>query len=87
MLALLLAAQDPWVGPDKALHLGVSYIAYSAARTLGAERGEAAGLTLTLGLSKELWDLSGRGQPSWKDLLWDLVGVGLGLAVEQLAER
>jgi len=82
VLALLLAAEDPWVGPDKALHLGASYIAYSAARTLGAERGEAAGITLTLGVSKELWDLTGRGTPSWRDLLWDLAGLSLGVAAE-----
>ena len=41
------------------------------------------GLSLAVGASKELFDLAGFGDPSWKDLTWDVVGtaVGVGIAV------
>jgi hypothetical protein len=50
-----------------------------------------AGLALSAGVAKELWDLSGHGDPSWKDLAWDGmgtgVGVGLALGVDLLLFR
>lgn len=83
--------RDPWLGPDKALHFGVS--AGLAAGSYGAGRAVlfdarshallvGAGLTLAVGASKELWDLSGAGDPSWRDFTWDVIGtlVGLGVA-------
>ncbi len=95
-LALLLGCgsasasdSDPWFGPDKALHFGFSaalaaggYAASSAwldTRTARALAG--GGFSFTLGAGKELYDLSGRGDPSFRDLTWDLVGAAVGVAL------
>jgi putative lipoprotein len=83
------SAADPWFGPDKALHFGVS-VALSAGgyavssiwldtRTERAVAGSA--FSLTLGAGKELWDLSGHGDPSWRDFTWDVIGTGVGVAL------
>jgi putative lipoprotein len=84
-------AQDAWLGPDKALHFGVSaglaaggYALSSLVLEKPWQRASAgAGFALSAGVAKELWDLSGRGDPSFKDLAWDGVGtaVGVGLAL------
>jgi hypothetical protein len=39
------------------------------------------------GVAKELWDLSGRGDPSWKDLAWDGVGTAAGLVTAWCFDR
>jgi putative lipoprotein len=82
---------DPWWGKDKALHFGVSAGlaagGYGVSSLVLEERWQrataGAAFSLTLGVGKELWDLSGRGNASWKDLTWDLAGtlVGTGLAL------
>jgi len=41
------------------------------------------GLTLTLGVGKELYDVIHPGHPSWKDLAADAVGALLGALVAQ----
>jgi putative lipoprotein len=96
VLATLLASgtaaardDDPWFGPDKALHFGFS-VALSAGgyaassvwldtRTDRALAGSA--FSLSLGAGKELWDLSGHGDPSWRDFTWDVVGTAVGVAL------
>ena len=85
------ADPDPWLGRDKALHftastvLGGSAYAFSVPFTdrLVERVALGAGLSLAVGASKELFDLAGFGDPSWKDLTWDVVGtaVGVGIAV------
>ncbi len=95
-LALLLGCgsasateADPWFGPDKALHFSVSVVlsagAYAASSTFLDTRGERAvagsAFSLTLGAGKELWDLSGHGDPSWRDFTWDVVGTAVGVAL------
>ena len=80
---------DPWFGRDKALHFGVSvvlaaggYAASSEILDTRTERAVAGGaFSLTLGAGKELWDLSGHGDPSWRDFTWDVVGTAVGLAL------
>ena len=80
---------DPWFGPDKALHFGVSaglaaggYAAASPWLEKRAERALVGGaFSLTLGASKELWDLAGHGDPSWRDFTWDVIGTAAGLAL------
>lgn len=84
------ADPDPWFGKDKMLHFGVSAGlaagGYAAGTVFweGTEERLLAGAALALGLgvAKELYDLTGRGHPSWRDLAWDVAGtaVGLGLA-------
>ena len=34
---------------------------------------------LGAGIAKELWDLAGAGDASWRDVFWDVVGVASGL--------
>jgi len=95
-LALTLAAQpaaasdpDPWFGPDKAIHFGVSLGlaagAYAATSPWLESRGERAlaggAFSLTLGAGKELWDLAGHGDPSWRDFTWDVLGTAVGVAL------
>ncbi len=95
-LVLLLACgtasaseADPWFGPDKALHFSFSvalsatgYAASSAFLDTRTERAIAGStFSLTLGAGKELWDLSGHGDPSWRDFTWDVVGTAVGVAL------
>lgn len=81
---------DPWFAKDKALHCSVSGViaggSYAAGAAIFDARGHAllaaGALTLTIGAGKELVDLAGLGDPSWKDFAWDAIGaaIGLGLA-------
>lgn len=80
---------DPWFGRDKALHFGLSaalsisgYAASSIWLDARTERAASGGtFSLSLGAAKELWDLSGHGDPSWRDFTWDVLGTGVGLAL------
>lgn len=81
---------DPWFGKDKALHFGVSAGiaagAYGISSTFVTPRyGRlliGGGVAIAAGAGKELLDMTGFGDPSWKDFTWDVIGtvVGLGLA-------
>ena len=81
---------DPWFGRDKALHFGVSVGLSAAGYGLGAALAPeskwvplatGAGLSLSLGIGKEVFDqLQGR-HFSWKDLTWDALGTVTGLAL------
>jgi putative lipoprotein len=83
------ADDDPWLGRDKALHfsatasLALGGYGASALKTPDPLTRAAAGVTLGLGagLAKELWDLTGAGDPSWRDLTWDVVGTATGVLV------
>lgn len=92
--ALLLApgrarADDPWLGRDKRLHFGASAViaaaGYGASSPLLSSRGERAlaggSLALLVGGAKEGWDATGRGDPSWRDLAWDVAGAAVGVAL------
>lgn len=80
---------DPWFGRDKALHFtataSIAVVGYGASTMLTDHRPTrvAAAVTLALGagIGKELWDLGGSGDASWKDLTWDLVGTATGVLV------
>lgn len=95
-LPLLLASSwssssnaDEWFARDKALHFGASAAIASTGYGIGAALlsdrawalGVGAGSSVAAGAAKEGWDATGRGDPSWKDFTWDLVGTGFGLAV------
>lgn len=85
---------DPWFAPDKALHFGVSAgitgLAYGITAAFTDDvrwrLGIGAGVGLAAGIGKELFDLTGRGDPSWKDLAWDVFGVGTGLVLSWLID-
>ncbi len=80
---------DPWLGRDKMLHFAASgslaVVGYAGASMLTEERplriGAGAALAVGAGAAKELWDLGGHGDASWRDLGWDLVGAAAGLLV------
>jgi putative lipoprotein len=80
---------DPWLGPDKALHFGLSLGlaagGYAASTPWLEKRSERAlfggAFSLTLGAGKELWDLTGHGDPSWRDFTWDMLGTAAGVAL------
>jgi putative lipoprotein len=83
------ADPDPWFGRDKALHFGATALIASdgyfgtalATDDRPVRLAVGGGLALVAGVGKELWDLSGRGDASWRDLTWDVVGTATGLAV------
>lgn len=83
------ALADDFFGPDKALHFGVSaglaaggYAASALVLEKPWQRALAgASLALSAGIAKELWDSTGRGDPSWKDLAWDGIGTGVGVGL------
>jgi len=80
---------DPWIAPDKFDHLLLSAMLSSSAylQMKVAHNGTDAalvssvGLTLTLGVGKELYDIIHPGHPSWKDLAADAMGALLGALV------
>ena len=80
---------DPWFGPDKAAHfavsLGLAAGGYGALSPWLESRSQralgGAAFSLTLGAGKELWDLSGHGDPSWRDFTWDVLGTAAGVAL------
>lgn len=87
-------ADDDWFGGDKFLHFGVSVALSSggyAASTLVLDRPweratTGAAFSLTLGAAKELYDLSGHGDASWKDFTWDVVGTAVGTGIALLID-
>jgi putative lipoprotein len=97
--SLLLASPsisaDEWFGRDKALHFGVSAAiasgGYGGARLASAGRATSfvigGSIAAAAGLAKEGWDLAGHGDPSWKDLAWDAVGIAVGLALAYAIDR
>jgi uncharacterized protein YfiM (DUF2279 family) len=90
-------AQDDWFAPDKLMHfLGgffVTSIGYTVAQVHfevdhDQARAIGVGAAVVASIGKEVWDgLSGRGDPSLKDLFWDGVGIGLGVAFVNLFEE
>ena len=90
------AADDPWLGRDKALHAAVStglaaggYAAVAAlAKESSTRRRVLSGLTISLGAGavKE-WRDRGYGSPSWRDFAWDGVGAAAGTTIAWLIDR
>ncbi len=87
-------SMDDWFGADKALHFSVSALLAGAGYAATApftERtpvrvGVGAGFALSLGIAKELYDASGAGDPSWRDLTWDALGTGVGVLTAWLVD-
>ena len=86
-----VADPDPWFSKDKALHFGISAGIAGTGYGLSAIGTDdiririafGAGAGILVGAAKELIDLTGAGDPSWKDFAWDVIGtvVGVGIAV------
>lgn len=83
------ADPDPWFGSDKALHFSVSgglaMASYGAATTFSdspkVRVAYGASVALLAGIGKELWDASGNGNPSLRDLTWDVMGTAVGVTL------
>jgi uncharacterized protein YfiM (DUF2279 family) len=102
-LALLLALTpraraaepDPWFGRDKALHFGATFTlasgGYAGTALLSERQGvraaAGAGLAMTAGVAKEIYDHYAGGDPSLRDLTWDVVGTATGVLVSYLLDR
>ncbi|RLB56020.1 MAG: hypothetical protein DRJ42_04550 [Deltaproteobacteria bacterium] len=85
---------DDWLGADKALHFSVSAGLAGGGYALGAVFWHdyaprlllGAGISLTAGVIKELVDLAGPGDASWRDMAWNLMGIATGLLVAWLID-
>ena len=83
------ANADPWFGRDKLIHFAaagsLAVVGYANASMLTENRplraGTGAALAVGAGVAKELWDLDGHGDASWRDLGWDLIGAATGILV------
>jgi len=85
---------DPWLAPDKGYHfLGSFMITVGGAQLLmrASEQEKqqsvimGAGFSFTLGLSKEIYDSTRRGNRfSYKDLLANLAGIFAGVCILQI---
>jgi len=88
------SANDPWWGRDKALHFGVSGVlaatGYATSSLWFDEAWQRASIgaafALTLGITKELVDLAGYGQPSYKDMVFNVAGTALGVTLAYLVD-
>jgi putative lipoprotein len=86
---------DPWFGRDKALHFSASAViasgGYGLSRLVFDDRRPClligGGLAAAAGIGKELYDLSGHGDASFRDLTWDAIGTATGLLVAWLVDR
>ena len=87
-----VATDDPWFGRDKVLHAGFSFLTTLSAQyvlqaKLEASRDEAlpvaAGVTLGLGVAKEVADSRRPINPlfSTRDIVADAVGVALAVGL------
>jgi uncharacterized protein YfiM (DUF2279 family) len=83
-----LPGNDLWFGKDKFDHFLMSTFLVSLSYyhtnvqwkfSPPSARNFSVGLTLSLGIGKEIWDkTTHKGFPSYRDLIADLLGVGLG---------
>jgi putative lipoprotein len=85
---------DPWFGRDKALHFsvsaGIAGLGYGTTALFTSDlrirMAFGGGVAIAAGAGKELLDLTGLGDPSWKDFAWDVlgtvVGVGISIAID-----
>ena len=91
----MAADPDPWFGRDKALHFGATFTLASggyAGTALLSERqsvrvAAGAGLAMTAGIGKEIYDRYAGGDASFRDLTWDVVGTATGVLVAWLLDR
>jgi uncharacterized protein YfiM (DUF2279 family) len=89
------ADPDPWFGEDKAKHFAATWAlatgGYAGAAFVTDVREwrlvSGAALGMGAGFAKELWDLAGNGNPSWRDLAWDGIGTATGLLTSYAFDR
>jgi putative lipoprotein len=87
--------RDPWLARDKALYFGASSIiacgGYGTTAVLsdstGVRLAGGAGVALSAGIAKEVYDKYSGGDASFRDLTWDAVGTATGLVLSWLIDR
>ncbi len=68
--------RDPWFARDKVLHFSVSFTIYNFAYVGSGSNAKSAVITLSIGIFKEIVDLTIRKTGfSYKDLIYDILGV------------
>ncbi len=85
---------DRWWGTDKAAHAAASFGIAGATYSVSACHFSSrvaplligSVVTASAGIGKEIWDSATGGQPSWKDLTWDALGLATGLVVSYLVD-
>lgn len=88
-------ATDPWFGTDKAQHFFmaafVQSLSFSGLRAVGLSRSASlAGATVAssaVSVGKELYDAKNGGDPSVKDLTWDVAGIAAATLLLRRTER
>jgi putative lipoprotein len=86
---------DPWWGKDKALHFSATALiaadGYAAASLVSKREAVRAGvgslLAVTAGAAKEVYDRYAGGDPSLRDLTWDVVGAATGTVLSWIVDR
>lgn len=86
--------RDGWFGEDKLKHFVTTFLvtslAASGARAAGLDQGTSlvvgAGTGAVVGVGKELSDRRRDGTASFKDIVWDLAGVGAASVVQARAQ-
>ena len=83
-----IIGEDKWLSEDKFEHIFISSFLvtsiysishYELQKTPKVARQVAIGISLSSGLIKELYDLTGRGNPSVKDITANILGILIGL--------
>jgi uncharacterized protein YfiM (DUF2279 family) len=82
--------KDPWFSHDKFLHFSVStaltgtgyYMSVVHLNTTD-DQGQlmAVSAAVLCGLAKEVFDKKNTGYFSWKDIVWDGIGIAVGVLV------
>ena len=72
---------DAWLGADKFKHAAMSYAVTSFAFAGTDNDAAAIAAGAAAGILKEIYDKKQTQRFSFRDLLWDAVGIALGYAV------
>ncbi|MBN1480394.1 hypothetical protein EH223_20300 [candidate division KSB1 bacterium] len=90
-ISFKLSTHETWFAQDKVHHFmvsafltGLSYYACKQEFDFSEEKTSVASISfsLSLGIAKEVYDgVSGKGTPSFKDVIADVAGVAVGFAI------
>lgn len=86
---------DRWFAKDKLFHFtasaAIQSVGHLVLRANGAEYRDAAwtaaGITMGIGVAKELWDRQDGRYVSWRDLTADAAGTGAGAVLMRQTGR
>jgi len=84
------AEQGSWTAADKELHFAGSLAIASSIRVTGRSEGESFTAAVSVGVLKEIYDVtlkpSARKGASWKDLAADILGAAAGVLLFRAME-